>query len=87
MLKSRNVVAFDYAFLRPFDFRKQHLSSYFAGSLPATAMKKDVLNIDRDVIGMILIIPGVTAANSGSYKCEIQNQLGKDTRTFKVTVS
>ena len=68
-------------------FENKHLLSYFVGSLPATAMKKDVLNIDRDVIGMILIIPSVTAANSGSYKCEIQNQLGMDTRTFKVTVS
>lgn len=59
----------------------------FLGIIPAAAIRKDVLNYDRDVIGMILIIQSASASDAGTYRCTVQNQLGSDSRSFQVTLS
>ncbi|XP_065060118.1 uncharacterized protein LOC135687479 [Rhopilema esculentum] len=57
------------------------------GSLPSSAIEKPVLNFDREIIGMILLLPVASKTDSGTYKCNVHNQIGSDSRTFQVTIS
>ena len=58
-----------------------------AGSLPSSAIEKAVVNFDREVIGMILMLPVASKTDSGTYKCNVHNQIGSDSRTFQVAIS
>jgi len=58
-----------------------------SGSIPASAIQKDILTYDRSVIGMILMIPKATSSDAGTYRCTVRNQLGSDSRSFRVTLS
>ena len=79
-----------FSFLIPHDSPSNTYSvfiNYFSGSIPASAIQKDILTYDRSVIGMILMIPKATSSDAGTYRCTVRNQLGSDSRSFRVTLS